>query len=133
MIWNAITVKFIGAVLVGTLVGAAVQQIRIYRLKSQLSEIQVTVSEQSATITVLTEANATCALHVKTQANAIKVWKDDQAQREIEAAKKIQAAEKRAATVDAKAKALRTRAMPNAGNACASLEALLDEAIVERK
>lgn len=133
MIWNPLTFKFIGVALIGVLIAGGVQQIRIYKLKSQLADAQAKVSALDAQIAVIEDANSTCAVHVKTQNLAIQALKLEQKQREQEAAKRIAAAEKRAAQVDAKAQTLRERPMLVLNDTCASLEALLDEAIAERK
>lgn len=133
MTWNPLAFKFVGVALISVLIAGGVQQIRIYRLRAQLAEAQVKVSDLDAQISVISDANSTCAVHIKTQNLAIQALKLEQKQREQEAAKRIAAAEKRAAQVEAKAKTLRERPMPVPDSACASIETLLDEAIAERK
>lgn len=127
----ALKATAIGALLVVAAIG--VQQVRIYWLKAELADQKAANASLVADKRILTDANESCAQSVTAQNAAIKLWKDDQLAREAAAAKRAAEAEAKAAKWEATATDLRSRPMPVPGNACASLETLIDDEIRGRK
>lgn len=121
----------IGAILV--LAALGIQQVRIGWLKTEVAEQKARNSQLVADKRILKDANESCAAAVTLQNAAVSKWKADQLEREAEAAKRAREAELRAARWEAEATDLRNRPMPVPGNACASLEAILNEEIAGRK
>lgn len=130
---NPLAIKSIsiGAVLV--LAALGVQQIRIGWLKTEVAEQKARNSQLVADRRILKDANESCAAAVAVQNAAVAKWKADQLEREAEAAKRAREAEQRAAKWEAEATDLKSRPMPVPGNACASLETILNEEIAGRK
>lgn len=110
-----------------------VQQLRVWSLQADLREAQQQVRTVTAQREELAAANRQCTADVKRQNAAVQQWKDE-AERRAEAGRKAMvAAARQSASIELENERLRGLAMSVPGDACASADALLREAIEKRK
>ncbi len=86
----------------------------------------------TATNTLLTSENASCAKSVSDQNSAIQAARLEESKRAAVASLAVADANRRARSAEAVAAAILARPMPKPGDACGSLDVLLDEELERR-
>lgn len=101
-------------------------------LEGDVATLTADKTALSAEKKLLTSENKTCAERVGAQNTAIEKAAADGAHRAAVASLAVADAGRRAATAEAVAAAILARPMPKPGDACGSLEILIDEEIERR-
>lgn len=127
--------KLIAAVVVALALAAAVvyHVVLVSSLRTDNANLSAKVTTLTATNSQLSAENKNAAEVIGRQNDAVTELQRQAAERQAAAAAELAAAEKKAADYKAKADALANRPMPKPGDACGSLDVLLNEVIAERQ
>lgn len=106
--------------------------VMVASLEGDVTTLKADKTELAAEKLLLTSENKTCAERVGAQNAAIEKAAADGANRAAAASLALADASRRAAAAEALAAAILARPMPKPGDACGSLEILIDEEIERR-